>query len=379
MTSRSVIKFVACLAACLPIVACEKKFNPADGAPQSSKPKEVGDMSLVTVDKPDQFPLVSAEGIEAPAELKVTGTVNPDISREVPVISLASGRVVDIKTRLGNDVKKGQLLLRVQSPDITNAFDAYLKAVNDEQLANKAYARAKDLYEHGAVPQSALEQAEDTEKDMRADLNAAEEQLKTLGVDKDHPSSIVPVYAPISGVVIAQNVTNAAAAGVTFSGSSTVFTIADLSTIWILCDVYENDLPKIALGQTATIYTNAYPGRQLTGRISDIEPILDPSIRTAKVRIELPNPGFLKIGMFVTATFQSKEKHTLTVIPATAILHLRDRDWVYVAAGDSRFKRVEVHAGQMLSGNRQELLSGLSVGQSVVSNVLQLESTLEAQ
>jgi membrane fusion protein, heavy metal efflux system len=378
-SSRSIIKFVACLAACLSMVACEKKFNPADGAPQSSKPKEVGDMSLVTVDKPDQFPLVSVEGIEAPAELKVTGTVNPDISREVPVISLASGRVVDIKTRLGNDVRKGQLLLRVQSPDITNAFDAYLKAVNDEQLANKAYARAKDLYEHGAVPQSALEQTEDTEKDMRADLNAAEEQLKTLGVDKDHPSSIVPVYAPISGVVIAQNVTNAAAAGVTFSGSSTVFTIADLSSVWILCDVYENDLPKIALGQTATIYTNAYPGKQLTGRISDIEPILDPSIRTAKVRIELPNPGFLKIGMFVTATFRSKEKQTHTVVPATAVLHLRDRDWVYVAAGDSHFQRVEVHAGQMLSGNRQELLSGLSVGQSVVSNVLQLESTLEAQ
>jgi cobalt-zinc-cadmium efflux system membrane fusion protein len=378
-SSRSVIRFVTCLAVCLSMVACEKKFDPADGAPQSSKAKEVGDMSLVTVDKPDQFPLVPAEGIEAPAELRVTGTVNPDISREVPVISLASGRVVDIKTRLGNDVKKGQLLLRVQSPDITNAFDAYLKAVNDEQLANKAYARAKDLYEHGAVPQSALEQAEDTEKDMRADLTAAEEQLKTLGVDKDHPSSIVPVYAPISGVVIAQNVTNAAAAGVTFSGSSTVFTIADLSSVWILCDVYENDLPKIALGQTATIYTNAYPGRQLTGRISDIEPILDPSIRTAKVRIELPNPGFLKIGMFVTATFQSKEKQTHTAVPATAVLHLRDRDWVYVAAGDSHFQRVEVHAGQMLSGNRQELLSGLSVGQSVVSNVLQLESTLEAQ
>ena len=377
--SRSVLKFVACLAACLSIVGCEKKFNPADGTPQSLKPKEVGDMSLVTLDKPDQFPLVSAEGIEAPAELKVTGAVNPDISREVPVISLASGRVVDIKTRLGNDVKKGQLLLRVQSPDITNAFDAYLKAVNDEQLANKAYARAKDLYEHGAVPQSALEQAEDTEKDMRADLNAAEEQLRTLGVDKDHPSSIVPVYAPISGVVIAQNVTNAAAAGVTFSGSSTVFTIADLSSVWILCDVYENDLPKIALGQLATIYTNAYPARPLTGRISDIEPVLDPSIRTAKVRIELANPGFLKIGMFVTATFQSKEKQTHTVVPATAVLHLRDRDWVYVAAGDSRFQRVEVHAGQMLSGNRQELLSGLSVGQSVVSNVLQLESTLEAQ
>jgi cobalt-zinc-cadmium efflux system membrane fusion protein len=377
--NRSVSKLLVCFAACLPLVACEKKFNPADGVPHPSRPKEVGDMSLVTVDKPDQFPLVSVVGIEAPTELKVTGTVNPDISREVPVISLASGRVVDIKTRLGDDVRKGQLLLRVQSPDITNAFNAYLKAVNDEQLANKAYVREKDLYAHGAVSQSVLEQAEDMEKDMRADLNAAEEQLKTLGVDKNHPSSIVPVYAPISGVVIAQNVTNAAAAGVTFSGSSTVFTIADLSTIWILCDVYENDLPKIGLGQTADIYTNAYPGRKLTGRISDIGPVLDPSIRTAKVRIELPNPGFLKMGMFVTATFQSNVKQNHTVVPATAILHLRDRDWVYIAAGDDHFQRVEVHAGQMLPGNRQELLSGLSVGQSVVSNVLQLESTLEAQ
>lgn len=379
MTNNRSILFVACLSVCLSTVACEKKFNPADGAPQSSKLTEVGDMSMVTVDKPDQFPIVSAEGIEAPTELRVTGTVNPDISREVPVISLASGRVVDIKTRLGDDVKKGQLLLRVQSPDITNAFDAYLKAVNDEQLANKAYVRTQDLYQHGAVPQSTLEQTEDTEKNMRADLNAAEEQLKTLGVDKNHPSSIVPVYAPISGVVIAQNVTNAAAAGVTFSGSSTVFTIADLSSIWILCDVYENDLPKITLGQSAAIYTNAYPDRKLTGRISDIGPVLDPSIRTAKVRIELPNPGFLKMGMFVTATFQSKEKRTHIVVPATAVLHLRDRDWVYVAAGDNHFKRVEVHAGQTLPGNRQELLSGLSVGQSVVSNVLQLESTLEAQ
>jgi cobalt-zinc-cadmium efflux system membrane fusion protein len=379
MISKLFLKSSLCLIACLSMTACKKKFNPADCAPQSPQTVETGDMSLVTVKKPDLFPLITAEQIQAPSELKVTGTVNPDIAREVPVISLASGRVVDIKTRLGNDVQKGQLLLRVQSNDITNAFNAYLKAVNDEQLANKAYIRAKDLYEHGAVPLSNVEQAEDSEKDMRADLNAAEEQLSTLGVDKNHPSSIVPVYAPISGVVIVQNVTNAAAAGVTFSGSSTVFTIADLSSLWILCDVYENDLPKIALGQTATIYTNAYPGRPLTGRISDIEPILDPSIRTSKVRIELPNPGFLKIGMFVTATFQSKEKQAHTVVPATAILHLRDRDWVYVATGGSRFQRVEVHAGQMLSGNRQELLSGLAVGQSVVSNVLQLESTLEAQ
>jgi cobalt-zinc-cadmium efflux system membrane fusion protein len=379
MISKSFLKSSLCLIVCFSLTACEKKFNPADGAPQSPQTVQAGDMSLVSVNKPDQFPLITADQIETPAELKVTGTVNPDIAREVPVISLASGRVVDIKTRLGNDVQKGQLLLRVQSNDITNAFDAYLKAVNDEQLANKAYIRAKDLYEHGAVPLSNLEQAEDTEKDMQADLNAAEEQLSTLGVDKHHPSSIVPVYAPISGVVVAQNVTNAAAAGVTFSGSSTVFTIADLSSVWILCDVYENDLPKIALGQSAKILTNAYPDRPLIGKVSDIEPILDPSLRTAKVRVEVRNPGFLKVGMFVTATFASKTNEVHAVVPASAVLHLHDRDWVFIPAGDNRFRRLEVHGGKMLPGNRQEVLSGINSGQRVVSNVLQLEATLEAQ
>jgi cobalt-zinc-cadmium efflux system membrane fusion protein len=379
MTSKSVLRSFGCLAVCVSLAACEKKFNPGDGAPPPAQSVQTGDMSLVTVDKPEQFPVILADQIEARAELRVTGSVNPDITREVPVISLASGRVVDIKARLGDDVKKGQLLLKVQSPDITNAFDAYLKAVNDEQMTDKAYVRAQDLYTHGAISLGMFEQAEDAEKDAKADLNAAEDQLNTLGVTKDHPSSIVPVYAPISGIIVAQNVTNAAAAGVTFSGSSTMFTIADLSVVWILCDVYENDLPKIALGQSATIIANAYPDKKLIGRISDIQPILDPSTRTSKVRVEVRNPGFLKAGMFVTATFKSQTMQDHAVVPASAVLHLHDRDWVFVPADDNKFRRVEVYGGQMLPGNKQEILSGISPGQKVVSNVLQLEATLEAQ
>jgi cobalt-zinc-cadmium efflux system membrane fusion protein len=193
-----------------------------------------------------------------------------------------------------------------------------------------------------------LEQAEDTEKNAKADLTAADEQLKTLGVDKNHPSSIVNVYAPISGVIVAQNVTQASAAGVSLSGSATAFTIADLSTVWIICDVYENDIPKLQLGQEAKIKLNAWPDRTLTGRISDIGPILDPSLRTAKVRIELANPGFLKLGMFGTATFTNRTKETHAVVPADAVLHLHDRDWVFLPAGGNQFKRVEVHAGKML-------------------------------
>lgn len=355
--------------------AC-KKQETGDGAPPQAQVTHVSDMNLITVDasKAGQFPLQAAEKLEESAQLSATGSVNPDISRTVPVISLANGRVVDIKVRLDDYVKKGQLLIKVQSPDVSTAFNAYLKAVNDEQLANKAYIRAKELLEHGAISQAMFEQSEGSEKNAKADLTAAEEQLKTLGVDKDHPSNIVNVYAPVSGVIISQNVAQAGAAGVSLSGSSTAFTIADLSRVWIICDVFENDISKIQLGQTAQIHINAYPDKLLTGRISDIGPVLDPSLRTAKVRLEVANPGLLKLGMFVTATFASKAKETHAVIPATAVLHLHDRDWVFLPAGSNQFKRTEVHAGKMLDNGRQEISSGIEPGQQVVTNALSLET-----
>ena len=378
--ARSTCAIIVLLfAATLALTSC-KKQETGDGAPPQANVVHVPDMNVVTVDssKLSLFPLATAEKTQAASQLSATGSVNPDVSRTIPVISLANGRVVDIKVRLDDYVKKGQLLMKVQSPDVSNAFDAYLKAVNDEQLANKAYIRSKDLLEHGAVSQAMYEQAEDAEKDAKADLIAAEEQLKTLGVDKNHPSSTVDVYAPVSGVIITQNVTQAGAAGVNLSGSSTAFVIADLSEVWILCDVFENDLPKVHVGEAAQIHINAYPDRVLTGHISDVGPVLDPSMRTAKVRIQVSNPGILKVGMFVTATFASKQLYTRTVVPATAVLHLHDRDWVFIPAGNgnNQFKRTEVRGGQMLPGNKQELLSGLEPGQKVVANALDLESTV---
>jgi len=353
-----------------------KSAEKGDGAPPPAHVVQAQDMSLITVDSNDaqKFKVVAAEKIEASGELNATGAVFPDVSREIPVISLANGRVVDIKVRLDEAVKKGQLMFRVQSPDINTAFNAYLKSANDEQLANKAYIRAQDLLAHGAISQAMFEQAEDAENNAKADLTAADEQLKLYGVDKAHPSPVVNVYAPVSGVVVSQNITNGAAAGVGLAGSATAFTIADLSQVWVVCDVYENDIPKLQLGQQARITVNAYPDRPLTGRVSDIGPILDPALRTAKVRIEVANPGFLKLGMFATATFTSRTKQAHAVVPADAVLHLHDRDWVFVPAGDNKFRRTEVRAGQIISGSRQTILSGIQPGQQVVSNALLLES-----
>ena len=375
LKQRPEFALILSLSALLVFAGCKPKQE-GSGAPPPAQVIQVADMNLITIDAKDaaKFPLVTTSQIEAASELTATGSVFPDINREVPVISLANGRVVDIKTRLDDNVRKGQLLLKVQSPDVTSAFNAYLKAANDEQMAKKAYTRAEDLFKHGATSQGQLEQAEDSAKNAQADLTAAEEQLHTLGVDKHHPTSIVNVYAPISGVVVAQNVTNSAAAGVSLSGSATAFTIADLSTVWVVADVFENDISKLQLGQEAKIKFNAFPDRPVTGRISDIGPILDPSIRTAKVRIELRNPGFLKLGMFATATFTGRTKETHAVLPAEAVLHLHDRDWVFIPAGGNQFKRTEVHSGNMLSGSRQEILSGIQPGQQVVANALLLET-----
>jgi cobalt-zinc-cadmium efflux system membrane fusion protein len=374
-TKQSLTLALALSAALLASTGCKDK---AQGEVNTSTPPviQVADMNLITIDPKDaaKFPLNTAGQIESANELTATGSVLPDIAREVPVISMANGRVVDLKARLDDNVKKGQLLLQVQSPDVTAAFDTYLKASNDEKMAHRAFERADDLFKHGAISQAQQEQAEDSAKDAAADLHAAEEQLKTLGVDKKHPSSLLPVYAPIGGVIVAQNVTQSAAAGVSLSGSATAFTIADLSTVWIVADVFENDIPKLQLGQAAKIKINAFPDRPLSGRISDIGPILDPAIRTAKVRIEVANPGFLKLGMFASVTFTSKTKETHAVLPAEAVLHLHDRDWVFLPAGANQFKRSEVRAGRMIDGNRQEILSGLAPGQQVAANALLLET-----
>ena len=368
---------VVVFAATLAFSGCgEKKANPAEEAPPPAQVEHEQDGSVVRVDHPEQFPLATAIEHKAVPALNVTGVVQPDIARAVPVISLAAGRVVEIKARLGDVVKKGQLLLRVRSSDISGAYQVYLKAANDERLDRKQLERTRDLYDHGAASQTVLEQAEDTEQDAKVDLDTATEQLRLLGVDKDHPSGIVNIVAPVSGVITDQQVTNAA--GVQGLTGPNPFTISDLSYVWIMCDVYENDLDAVHLGEYEDIRLNAYPNRTLKGRIDNIFPILDPNIRTAKVRLEVPNPvQLMRVGMFVNATFYGKQPVLRAAVPASAILHLHDRDWVFAAAGDKEFRRVEIRSGIMLPGGLQEVISGIKPGTQVVQNALVFQNTVE--
>jgi cobalt-zinc-cadmium efflux system membrane fusion protein len=381
------MKAYSCSIAPLAVVAClallssgcsSGKADPASEAPPPAQVEHEQDGGAFSVDHPEQFPLVTAGQHEAAPELNVTGAVSPDISRNIPVVSLASGRVLDIHARLGDNVSKGQLLMRVQSQDISQAFSDYRQAAADETLANTQRDRSKDLYEHGAIALNDLQVAQDTAAKARISVETTMDHIRVLGADPNNPSPIVDVRAPVSGVITDQQVT--AAAGTQGLASPNAFTISDLSHVWILCDVYENNLPFVRLGEYADVHLNAYPDQVLRGRIGNIGAFLDPNLRTAKVRLEVQNPGMLRLGMFATATFYGPRKEAHAVVPATAILHLHDRNWVYIPMGSGRFRRVEVVAGKTLPAMpspTQEIISGLTPGQQVVVNALDLQTTVE--
>jgi cobalt-zinc-cadmium efflux system membrane fusion protein len=381
VTRAAQLRIIAVILACLSgalVSGCTARGSEAgSGAPPPAVVERDFDASIVQADHPDQFPLATAISRDAAPELSVTGVVSPDVSRTVPVVSLASGRIIDLRARLGDHVQKGQLLLQIHSADVSGAFSEYRKAVADQLLANTQLDRAKALVDRGAIAKKDLEVAQDAADKAQVDVENAAEHLRVLGMNPQRPpTSVVDIVAPVSGVITEQNVTNAAGVK-SLDNSPNLFTISDLSRVWIVCDVYENDLRGVRVGDTADIHMAAYPDRVLTGRISNIGSILDPSIRTAKVRIEVSNPGLLRIGMFVTATFHGQTKQTRAVVPASAILHLHDREWVYVPADLGGFARKEVISGQMLPGRLQEVVSGVKPGDRVVSNALVLQNTVE--
>jgi cobalt-zinc-cadmium efflux system membrane fusion protein len=368
LQAGAVTVLAALLAGCSPRVG-------ATSRPEESTSLEVDreEPGLIKVEHFERFPIATATRYIAGADLNVTGVVSADVTRNVPVVSLASGRILEIYTRLGDTVKKGQLLMKVHSIDIADAFSDYKSAVADERLARAQLARSKLLFQKGAIAQKELEVVQQAEEKADVAVETAIERLQVLGANKDNPTPIVEVTAPASGVITDQQVTTAS--GTQGLASPNAFVISDLSHVWILCDVYENDLPLVHVGESADIRLNAYPNRVLKGRVGNIGAILDPAIRTAKVRIEIDNPGHLRLGMFVRATFHGQQQELRSVIPACAVLHLQDRDWVYVPEGQNAFRRVEVQSGRMVPPDKQEILSGLRPGARVMANPILLHGS----
>ncbi len=380
MNRLLVFEATVCLGLSLLVTACGRVTaqENAQAATAGAVPTTVQpdlDTNNFKVDHPEQFPLATAGEHVAAPELNVTGVVNPDVSRQVPVPSLATGRIIEIDARLGDEVKKDQLLFKVRSPDIAGAYSNYRQAVKNEELTKLQLDRANILYENGAIPKSGQEVAVNAEDDNIVVLETAKEQLGLLGVDPDHPTGVVQVFAPVAGTITDQEITNQSA--VQSYSTPTPFTISDLSHVWIICDVWENNMSQVHVGEYADIHLVAYPDRVLKARIGNILPVIDPNIRTAKVRLEVENPGLMRVGMFVTATFHGENMEKHATVPATAILHLHDREWVYTPLGNGRFRRLEVVAGDTLPGNIQEVNSGLKPGDQVVERALVFQNTVE--
>jgi cobalt-zinc-cadmium efflux system membrane fusion protein len=339
--------------------------------------ESVPDRNVISVPKPERFALAQALARHESDQVQANGVVAADVSRSYAVNALSSGRVVDLRARLGDDVQKGQLLLAMTSPDMSQAFSDYQKFTADAALAKTQLDRAQLLYSHGAAPQKDVEVTEGTFNKANIDTRTAEERIRLLGGDPQHVSPLIEIHAPVSGTIIEQNVTSAAGVK-SLDNSPNLFTIADLSNVWILCDVYENDLGRVHLGDRAEIELNAYPSLRLAGPVTNISKLLDPNTRAAKVRIELPNEaGILRPNMFATIHFVSQGSETRTVIPSSAVLRLQDRDWVYVKLPDQRFRRTEVRAGPVNADRTQQILGGLRPGDQVVANALMFDREVQ--
>jgi membrane fusion protein, heavy metal efflux system len=337
------------------------------------------DPNLYTVEHPELFQLATVGTRDLPTVLNANGSVTPDVNSTIHVTSQGSGRVVALNVRLGDYVNKGKVLLSIRSADLAGAFSDYQKAAADERLSKKGLDRAQVLYSRGALAEKDLQQAQDTEEKAQVDVQNAEQHVRILGGDPAHPGSLIELRAPVSGTIVEQNISGFEGIK-SLDNSPNLFTIADLSQVWILCDVYENDLGEVHLGDAADIWLNAYADRTYRGKVADISRVLDPSTRSAKVRIVLANrDGSLRPGMFAVAMFRSHKSQSRVVIPSTAVIRLQDKDWVFRKDGDKQFRRVEVYTGGQAADQMQQIQDGVKPGDQVVANALEFSTSVAEQ
>ncbi|MGA8152826.1 MAG: efflux RND transporter periplasmic adaptor subunit [Terriglobales bacterium] len=365
--SISVLSLLAIAPAC---------SNDTKAAP--TKSEVTLDPNVYHVDHPELFKLAKVETQNLPTMLNANGVVTPDVNRNIHVTSQGSGRVVDLRVKLGDSVEKGQILLTIYSADLAGAFSDYQKAQADERLTTRALDRAQLLYSHGALAQKDLDVAQDAEDKSKVDVQNAEQRVRLLGGDLAKPGSLIELRAPVSGTIVEQNV--AGSEGVkSLDNSPNLFTIADLSQVWVVCDVFENDLNDVHVGDSAEVRLAAYPAAQVyRGKVADISRVLDPNLRSAKVRIVLPNPdGALRPNMYAVATFRSSQLQPRLVVPTSALMRLQDKDWVFRQDGPKQFRKIEVHSSGATVDELQEIQDGaLKTGDAVIANALEFSTAM---
>lgn len=308
------------------------------------------------------------------AELRLPGVVEPNAYRQVVVTPLVAGRVTRVGPALGDHVRKGQSLAEIYSPALAEAQTAYISAEAMLAAHDRELQRTEKLVEIGAASQQELERIHAEHAAQTAAVQSARAQLELLGVSasaleympSDHTmTSTISVPAPINGVITERG----ANVGLNADQATTLFTVVDLSTVWVVADLYERDLSRVRVGTEATITTSAQPDRTLRGRVSYIDPQISAGTRTARVRFEVPNPGAeLRLGMYADVVVASASGASTPSLPRSAVQHVGDRTVVYLTSSTDpeTFVEREVRLGEA-SGEQIEVISGVQPGDMVVT------------
>ncbi len=351
------------------VLAGCKDTTPAN--PNRAASSDTAQLFTIPADQLSHIQVITVQPTTLTRILRLTGAVTYNGFRTTPVISQVSGPVNRVAVVPGETVQRGQPLLFVSSPDYSQLRSNYLKARDAYALAQKGAARAKDLYEHHALAEQTLEQAESAEVQAQGDLTASEAALKVLGITDPNtlltapPSYEASVKAPITGQVVEQDV---AVGQLLQPGATQCFVLSDTSSVWVLVNVYQKDLPYVRVGDTVDIHTDSYPDT-FHGRISYLAAALDPNTRTLQARIDTNNPGFkLKKDMYVVATVDAGTVANAIALPDSAVLRdSENQPFVYVDQGNNRFGRRSVNVGDSIQGKTQ-VMSGLSPGDRVVGD-----------
>jgi cobalt-zinc-cadmium efflux system membrane fusion protein len=365
------IKNMLCFAVALTLLTLFGCEGPSSNSVTYAKNPNDPELFTIPQEQMSHVQVLDVEPTTLTRTLRLTGTVAYNAFKTTPVITQVSGPVSRVVVVPGQRVKQGEAMLYVASPDYSQLRSNYLKARDAYALAQKAYTRAQDLYQHHAIAEQALEQAESAEVQAGGDLASAQAALKVLGItDPDAlvqapPTFEVPVKAPISGEVVEQDVS---AGQLIQPGSTQCFMISDTSNVWVLVNVYQNDLPYVRVGDTVNIQTDAYP-QVFHGRISYVAASLDPSTRTLQARIETANPGEkLKKDMYVTTTVNAGKISKAIALPDAALLRdAENQPFVYAESSQNQFGRRAVTVGESVNG-QTEITSGLKPGDHVIGN-----------
>jgi cobalt-zinc-cadmium efflux system membrane fusion protein len=355
----------------LSLSSCDGSKSNAAAHSRGANNSDDAELFTIPQDQMSHVQVLTVQPTTLNRSLRLTGAVAYNGFRTTPVITQVSGPVSRVVVVPGQKVAQGTPMLYVASPDYSQLRTNYLKAKDAYALAEKAYARAQDLYQHHAIAEQNLEQAHSAEVQAGGDLVAAQAALKVMGVsDPDAlvqapPSFEVPVKAPIAGVVVEQDV---AAGQLLQTGATQCFMVSDVSTVWVLVNIYQKDLPYVRVGDQVAIQTDTYP-ETFHGRIAYVAASLDPATRTLQARIETNNPGEkLKKDMYVVATVSAGTISNAIALPDSAVLRDNENQpFVYAAASANRFGRRSVTLGDSMNGQTQ-ITSGLNAGDRVIGN-----------